>query len=81
MLEGRDPAAFLMSAPALLGLLLFVLLPFLLAVALSLTNLRLGSPLPLEWVGLEQYRRILNDPSFLHALINNLLFVVTVVPV
>ena len=79
--EGRGPAAFLLSAPALVGLLLFVLLPFLLAVALSLTNLRLGSPLPLEWVGLEQYRRILNDPSFLHALINNLLFVLTVVPV
>ena len=40
--------AWLFVLPALLGLLLFVLIPFLLAVMLSFTNLRLGSPLPLE---------------------------------
>jgi len=69
-----------MSAPAVIGLLLFVALPFLLAVALGFTNLRLGSPLPLEWVGLEQYRRIFTDPSFPRALANNMLFAVVVVP-
>ncbi|ODB95202.1 ABC transporter permease [Candidatus Thiodiazotropha endoloripes] len=69
-----------MSAPALVGLLLFVAVPFLFAVALSFTNLRLGSPLPLEWMGFEQYRRIFSDPSFVRALLNNLVFVVVVVP-
>ncbi|ODB86654.1 ABC transporter permease [Candidatus Thiodiazotropha endoloripes] len=69
-----------MSAPALVGLLLFVVVPFLFAVALSFTNLRLGSPLPLEWMGFEQYRRIFSDPSFVRALLNNLVFVVVVVP-
>ncbi|MCP4286289.1 MAG: sugar ABC transporter permease [Gammaproteobacteria bacterium] len=69
-----------MSAPAVIGLLLFVALPFLLAVVLGFTNLRLGSPLPLEWVGLEQYRRIFTDPSFPRALANNMLFAVVVVP-
>lgn len=73
-------AAILISAPALAGLLLFVALPFLLALGLSFTNLRLGSPLPLEWVGFEQYRRIFTDPSFLRALLNNLLFAAVVVP-
>ena len=72
-------AAF-MSAPALFGLALFVALPFLLAIALAFTNLRLGSPLPLEWVGLEQYRRIFADPSFGRALLNNLVFALVVVP-
>jgi multiple sugar transport system permease protein len=74
------PAALLMSAPALLGLLLFVAVPFVLAVLLGFTNLRLGSPLPLEWLGLEQYRRIFADPTFGRALLNNLLFALLVVP-
>ena len=66
--------------PALLGLLCFVLLPFVLAVILSLTNLRLGSPLPIEFVGFEQYRRIFSDTAFLNALKNNTLFALIVVP-
>jgi multiple sugar transport system permease protein len=70
-----------MGTPALLGLILFVAVPFLLAIALGFSNLRLGSPLPLEWLGLEQYRRIFADPSFTRALLNNLLFALLVVPI
>ncbi|WP_404785237.1 carbohydrate ABC transporter permease [Altericista sp. CCNU0014] len=74
-------AALIMAAPALGGLFLFIALPFLLAIALSFTNLRLGSPLPLQFLGLEQYRRIWLDPSFRQALLNNGLFALVVVPV
>jgi multiple sugar transport system permease protein len=70
----------MISMPALLGLLAFVVAPFLLAVVLGFSNLRLGSPLPLEWVGFEQYRRIFADPSFTRALFNNLLFALVIVP-
>ncbi len=70
-----------MAAPALIGLFVFVLLPFGLAVVLSFTNLRLGSPLPTQFLGWEQYRRIWLDPSFRHALLNNSLFAIVVVPV
>lgn len=92
-MEGREPssrhppgagdlsAALLMTAPAAVGLLLFVGLPLGLAAAMSLTNLRLGSPLPVEWVGLEQYGRLAADPSFRRALLNNLYFAAVVVPV
>jgi multiple sugar transport system permease protein len=72
--------ALLMAAPALFGLLLFVAVPFLLAVMLSFTNLRLGSPLPLQFLGLEQYRRVLLDPNFQQALVNNGLFALVMVP-
>jgi multiple sugar transport system permease protein len=72
--------ARLFVLPALAGLFCFVLLPFVLAVMLSLTNLRLGSPLPLEYIGIEQYRRIFSDSAFLQALSNNLLFALMVVP-
>jgi multiple sugar transport system permease protein len=74
-------AALGMATPAFMGLLVFVLLPFLLALGLSFTNLRLGSPLPLQWSGFEQYQRVWADPSFRQALLNNGLFALIVVPV
>jgi multiple sugar transport system permease protein len=74
-------AALIMAAPALGGLFFFIALPFLLAITLSFTNLRLGSPLPIQFLGLEQYRRIWLDPSFRQALLNNGLFALVVVPI
>lgn len=69
-----------MSAPAVVLLLLFVAFPFLLAFVLSFTNLRLGSPLPTEATGFDQYTAILSDSSFLNALLNNGVFALVVVP-
>jgi multiple sugar transport system permease protein len=74
-------AGLLFSAPAFLGLALFVALPFGLALFLSLTNAKLGSPLPTRFVGFEQYRRLFADEAFLHALRNNAVFTLAVVPV
>jgi multiple sugar transport system permease protein len=79
--RGEPTVAWLLILPALTGLTLFVAAPFVLAVALSFTNLRLGSPLPLEFVGLRAYARIFTDPEFLHALLNNAVFAAVVVPV
>jgi multiple sugar transport system permease protein len=79
--RGDLATAALMTAPAAAGLAAFVAVPFMLAIAVSLTNLRLGSPLPLEWVGLEQYQRILTDPTFGRALLNNAHFAAVIVPV
>lgn len=73
-------SAWLLSAPALVGLLLFVALPFAVAAVVSLTDLRMGSPLAPELLGLEQYRRLLADPTFLRALVNNAVFAIVVVP-
>ncbi|MBN0048207.1 sugar ABC transporter permease [Streptomyces actuosus] len=74
-----------MSAPALGGLIAFVGVPFVYAVVLSFYNVRLGSPLPPRFFGLEQYRRIFTDPDmsgpFLRSLLNNLTFAAVVVPV
>ena len=75
-----ERTALAMAAPAMVGLFFFVALPFTLAVALSFSNLRLGSPLPTRWVGFQQYVRLLKDTTFLRALLNNGLFAVVVVP-
>jgi len=77
----EQAAAWLFMAPALIGMALFIFIPFILAIVLSFTSTRLGSPLPMEWVGLREYIRLLNDAAFLRALFNNLLFAVVVVPV
>ena len=77
----EQTVAWLFMAPALLGLAAFVLAPFILAIILSFTNTRLGSPLPLEWVGLREYQRLFHDAAFLRSLFNNIIFALVVVPV
>ncbi len=51
--------AWLMIAPAALGLIVFLAIPFFMAFQLSLTNTRLLSPNPPEFIGLENYRQLL----------------------
>jgi multiple sugar transport system permease protein len=80
-LDDNTPAALALALPAVVGLALFVAVPFAMAVGLSLTDFHLGSPLPVEFAGLRQYRRIFTDPSFLRALANNGIFAAVVVPV
>ncbi|MCK6211894.1 sugar ABC transporter permease [Georgenia sp. EYE_87] len=74
-----------MFLPAAAGLVLFVVVPFVMAGWLSLHNVRLDAPTPPSWMGLEQYRRILLDPDFrgefYRGLLNNVLFAAVVVPV
>ena len=47
-----------MLGPALLLFAGFVLLPFLMSVAFSFTNVKLLQPEPVEWVGLDNYTRM-----------------------
>lgn len=80
----QNGSAWAMMAPAAIGLVVFVLLPFLLAGWFSTQNIRLDSPNPPSWFGLEHYRRLLLDPDFrgvfYRGVANNLVFAVVVVP-
>ncbi|MGW8955933.1 carbohydrate ABC transporter permease [Streptomyces sp. NPDC055709] len=73
-----------MSAPAIIGLIVFVGIPFGYALVLSFYKVRLGSVQSPSFFGLEQYRRLFTDPDlsgpFLRALLNNLTFALLVVP-
>lgn len=75
------PVGWLFFGPAVVLLLLFLVLPFALALGLSFTNQRLVSPLPLRFLGLENYRRVFADDAFRRALVNNAVFSLVVVPV
>lgn len=79
-LKSETACAWLMAFPALLGLLLFIALPFVIAVCLSFTKYKLDSPLPIAFAGLEQFVRILSDHGFKRAFLNNTLFALVIVP-
>jgi multiple sugar transport system permease protein len=59
----------------------FFFVPVLLCVVLSFTNARLISPNGPEFVGLDNFTRLLSDPLFWKSLRNTLFFGVVVVPV
>ncbi|MEV6301163.1 sugar ABC transporter permease [Actinoplanes sp. NPDC051861] len=66
-------------APALIGIAVFFLYPLISAVYFSFTKFDLLS-VP-QWVGLENYRRMADDPFLLQAVRNTLWMVVVFVPV
>ncbi|EYR65196.1 ABC transporter permease [Actinotalea ferrariae CF5-4] len=70
-----------MVAPATLLLLLFLVVPVLLAFGLSFTNARLISPNPPRFVGLDNFvRAFTSDPTFVRSLVNTFVFAAVVVP-
>ncbi|MEN8234076.1 MAG: sugar ABC transporter permease [Actinomycetota bacterium] len=72
--------AWLFLAPAGILLLVFIVVPFALAVGFSFTNQRLISPLPTKFIGLDNYFGQLTDGMFWKSLWNNTRFAVFVVP-
>jgi len=75
--------AWLFSAPALILLTIFLVVPFIMAIGLSFTDQRLipNPNLPTRFVGLRNYIRLLKDEAFLRGLVNNFYFVLVVVPI
>ena len=74
-------AGLVFSVPGIVLLLLFLVTPFLMALGLSFTNVRLASPLPVRFVGLDNYIATFTRASFWQALGNNVVFTAVVVPV
>ncbi len=76
-------AAWLMSAPAILLLLVFLIVPFIMAIGLSFTDQRLipNPNLPTKFVAFRNFYRLLQDETFQRAILNNFYFTLVVVPV
>lgn len=55
----RGTLAFLFGTPAMLGLITFLIIPFVMAIGLTLTNQKLLSPQDTHLVGLSNYERLL----------------------
>ncbi len=78
--RGREAlAGYGFLAPNLLLMALFLFVPILYAIQLSFQATRgFGTP---EWVGLDNYARMVADPVFWQSLGNTLLFTVVTVPI
>ena len=77
--RAKARAGWLLLTPALLHSVIFVALPGLMAVYLSLTNARVAGRG--DFVGLENYVELLGDSQFRDAVVRTLLYTVAVVPV
>ena len=53
-------AGWFMALPAIVLVLGFLIVPFIMAFGLAFTNQRLISPNPTEWIGLENFQRLLS---------------------
>lgn len=66
-----------MFTPAVLYILLLIAVPFCLAIYYAFTDARVGAQFrDLHFIGLENFRSILQSPSFRKALINSIIFTV-----
>jgi multiple sugar transport system permease protein len=81
-LRNETIMAWTFSSPAILLLIIFLLIPFLMAIGLSFSDQRLvpNPNLPTQFVGLRNFVRIFDDDTFYQAVFNNFLFVLIVVP-
>jgi multiple sugar transport system permease protein len=70
-----------MASPAVVLLIVFFLVPVLLAFGLAFTNARLISPRPARFVGVENFITLFGDSVFWASLRNTAYFAVVVVPV
>jgi len=73
---------WLFSTPAIILLLIFLIIPFIWAIWMSFTNMRLipNPNVPTQFIGLRNYIRLFSDDVFLKGLLNNFYFVIVVVP-
>lgn len=73
---------YVLIAPAVCGLAVFVIIPMFAALYLSFHHPFLFRPgMPMTFVGLENYRQLFLDPLFWQSLMNSAYFTMVVVPV
>jgi ABC-type sugar transport system permease subunit len=77
--EARQGLLFL--SPWLIGFVVFTAFPMLATLAFSFSNISLAQETPLQFVGLDNYQRLLNDRQAIHALSVTLRFGVIWLPV
>ncbi len=74
--------AWVFSAPAIVLLIVFLVIPFIMAIGLAFTDQRLvpNPNLPTQFVGMRNFARMIGDEAFLRGILNNFYFVLVVVP-
>jgi multiple sugar transport system permease protein len=79
LIRSQVRAGWLLLSPALLHSAVFILIPVVTAIVLSLTDYSFGDSW--AWVGLDNYRELFRDQDFRAALVNTILYAIVVIPV
>lgn len=74
-------AGWIMVAPIVILMLVFVIGPAIYSFILSFQDYNMLKPDKSEWVWLDNYKELISDPNFYQALYNTLKYTVIVVPV
>src|SRR5690606_17843708 len=79
-LQRREEAAgWLFVSPMLLGTTVLTLLPIVATFVLSFADWKFIAGIEaLKWIGLENFRELLDDPKFIRSLQNNFIFLLSV---
>ncbi|ATG50094.1 ABC transporter permease [Brachybacterium vulturis] len=80
-LRSEERQAWVLAAPALILLTMFLVIPILITFGLSFTNARLISPNPPSFRGVDNFVRAFQDPTFLRSILNTFVFAAVVVPI
>lgn len=75
ILNSQSAAGWVFILPALIGTLIFIVIPVICSFGLSFAKWDLLNPI--EFVGLENYREIFSDALFFKILINTIVFAVS----
>lgn len=70
---------YIMTAPALAGIILFTIYPVIKLVQLSLMNTNMLNPSQSRFIGLDNYRKVLGRPDFQKSLSNTVVYTIAVV--
>jgi ABC-type sugar transport system permease subunit len=72
---------FMFLAPWIIGFLAFTCIPMVLTLLMTFSNFRLVQAEPLQFIGLTNYAKLLNDPQMRQALLVTLRFGIIALPV
>lgn len=76
MLDNSSISAWIFILPAILGILIFIIIPIFCSLGLSFTKWDLLNPI--EFTGLSNYKLIFHEPLFYKILINTVVFALSV---
>lgn len=79
-LKAERRATLVLLAPALAFLAILSVWPFCYLIYASFTSYQLAIPVPVEWVGLGNFQRVLNNPRFWQSLGITAVFALVAVP-
>lgn len=78
--NGERRATLFLLGPALVFLLLLSIWPFAYLIYASFTSYQLAIPIPIEWVGIDNFRKMIANPRFWSSLSITAVFALIAVP-